>query len=123
MPDPMPLAGIWVAEFGHTILGPSCGMILADLGAEVIKVEPPEGDRTRRLKGFGTGYFGFFNRNKRSLALDLKSSAGKAAALRRADRELRPRHHGAARPRPWRGVGGQSEAHLLLAQGLPVRAL
>src|SRR5215472_18133287 len=82
MPDPMPLAGIWVAEFGHTILGPSCGMILADLGAEVIKVEPPEGDRTRRLKGFGTGYFGFFNRNKRSLALDLKSPTGKAAALR-----------------------------------------
>ena len=57
-------------------------MILADLGAEVIKVEPPEGDRTRRLKGFGTGYFGFFNRNKRSLMLDLKSDAGKAAALR-----------------------------------------
>ncbi len=80
--DSLPLAGIWVAEFGHTILGPSCGMILADLGAEVIKVEPPEGDRTRRLKGFGTGYFGFFNRNKRSLALDLKSPAGKAAALR-----------------------------------------
>jgi crotonobetainyl-CoA:carnitine CoA-transferase CaiB-like acyl-CoA transferase len=79
---PLPLAGVWVAEFGHTILGPSCGMILADLGAEVIKVEPPEGDRTRRLKGFGTGYFGFFNRNKRSLALDLKSAPGKAAALR-----------------------------------------
>jgi crotonobetainyl-CoA:carnitine CoA-transferase CaiB-like acyl-CoA transferase len=82
MSDSLPLAGIWVAEFGHTILGPSCGMILADLGAEVIKVEPPEGDRTRRLEGFGTGYFGFFNRNKRSLTLDLKSPAGKAAALR-----------------------------------------
>ena len=79
---PLPLAGIRVAEFGHTILGPSCGMILADLGADVIKVEPPEGDRTRRLKGFGTGYFGFFNRNKRSLTLDLKSPAGAEAARR-----------------------------------------
>ena len=84
--DPLPLAGIRVAEFGHTILGPSCGMILADLGADVIKVEPPEGDRTRRLKGFGTGYFGFFNRNKRSLALDLKSAAGREAALRLLER-------------------------------------
>lgn len=84
--DPLPLTGIRVAEFGHTILGPSCGMILADLGADVIKIEPPEGDRTRRLKGFGTGYFGFFNRNKRSLALDLKSTAGQAAALRLVQR-------------------------------------
>ena len=55
-----PLAGIRVVELTHTILGPSCGMILADLGAEVIKVEPVDGDRTRRLKGFGEGFFGYF---------------------------------------------------------------
>src|SRR3546814_11324715 len=58
-------------------MGPSCGMILADLGAEVIKIEPaPKGDPTRYLKGFGLGYFGYFNRNKRSLAVDLKTPEG-----------------------------------------------
>ncbi len=64
---PLPLDGIRVLEFGHTILGPCCGLVLADLGAEVIKIEPPEGERTRRLKGFGTGYFAYFNRNKKSV--------------------------------------------------------
>ncbi len=72
----LPLAGTRVLEFGHTILGPSCGMLLADLGAEVIKIEPPGGDPTRRLKGFGTGYFGYFNRNKKSVVLDYKSEQG-----------------------------------------------
>ena len=67
-------------EFGHTILGPCCGMMLADLGAEVIKIEPPEGERTRRLKGFGTGYFAFYNRNKKSVTLDYKTPEGLAAA-------------------------------------------
>ena len=71
--NPLPLAGIRVLEFGHTILGPCCGMVLADLGAEVIKIEPPGGERTRRLKGFGTGYFGYFNRNKKSVILDYKT--------------------------------------------------
>ena len=75
-----PLAGIRVLEFGHTILGPCCGMVLADLGAEVIKIEPPGGERTRRLKGFGTGYFGYFSRNKKSVVLDYKTEAGLAAA-------------------------------------------
>lgn len=76
-PASLPLAGIRVIDLGHTVMGPSCGMILADLGADVIKVEPsPGGDPTRRLKGFGTGYFGYFNRNKRSIAIDLKSAAG-----------------------------------------------
>ncbi|HXJ00148.1 MAG TPA: CoA transferase [Micropepsaceae bacterium] len=77
---PLPLAGLRVLEFGHTILGPCCGMVLADFGAEVIKIEPPGGERTRRLKGFGTGYFAFFNRNKKSVTLDYKSADGLATA-------------------------------------------
>lgn len=77
------LEGIVVLDFGHTVMGPSAAMILADLGAEVIKVEPaPNGDPTRDLKGFGTGYFGYFNRNKRSVMLDLKRPDGLAAAER-----------------------------------------
>jgi crotonobetainyl-CoA:carnitine CoA-transferase CaiB-like acyl-CoA transferase len=80
VPKPLPLAGIRVLEFGHTILGPCCGMVLADLGAEVIKIEPPGGERTRRLKGFGTGYFAYYNRNKKSVILDYKSAEGVAAA-------------------------------------------
>jgi crotonobetainyl-CoA:carnitine CoA-transferase CaiB-like acyl-CoA transferase len=72
-----PLSGVRVVELTHTILGPSCGMILADLGAEVIKVEPVDGDRTRKLKGFGGGFFGYFNRNKKSLALDQDSAQGR----------------------------------------------
>jgi crotonobetainyl-CoA:carnitine CoA-transferase CaiB-like acyl-CoA transferase len=77
---PLPLAGIRALEFGHTILGPCCGMVLADFGAEVIKIEPPGGERTRRLKGFGAGYFAFFNRNKKSVILDYKTPEGLATA-------------------------------------------
>lgn len=77
-----PLKGIRVVELTHTILGPSCGMILADLGAEVIKVEPVDGDRTRRLRGFGAGFFGYFNRNKKSLALDVDVPEGRAALVK-----------------------------------------
>jgi crotonobetainyl-CoA:carnitine CoA-transferase CaiB-like acyl-CoA transferase len=80
VPKPLPLAGIRVLEFGHTILGPCCGMVLADLGADVIKIEPPGGERTRRLKGFGTGYFAYYNRNKKSVILDYKSAEGAAVA-------------------------------------------
>lgn len=76
--NPLPLAGLRVLDFGHTVMGPSCGVVLADLGAEVIRIEPPEGDRTRRLGGFGTGFFATYNRNKTSLALDLKDPRGKA---------------------------------------------
>ena len=76
----LPLDGIRALEFGHTILGPCCGMILADLGAEVIKIEPPDGERTRRLRGFGTGYFAFYNRNKKSVTLDYKTVQGLDAA-------------------------------------------
>lgn len=76
--DALPLAGLRVLDFGHTVMGPSCGVVLADLGAEVIRIEPPEGDRTRRLGGFGIGFFPTYNRNKTSLALDLKDPRGKA---------------------------------------------
>jgi crotonobetainyl-CoA:carnitine CoA-transferase CaiB-like acyl-CoA transferase len=77
-----PLKGIRVVELTHTILGPSCGMILADLGAEVIKVEPVDGDRTRKLRGFGAGFFGYFNRNKKSLALDADAPQGREALVK-----------------------------------------
>lgn len=75
-PDALPLAGVRVLEFTHMVMGPTCGMVLADLGAEVIKVEPIEGDRTRHLLGAGAGFFPMFNRNKKSIALDLRKPAG-----------------------------------------------
>jgi crotonobetainyl-CoA:carnitine CoA-transferase CaiB-like acyl-CoA transferase len=78
--DELPLAGIKVIEFTHMVMGPSVGVILADLGADVIKVEPAGGDQTRKLLGSGAGYFPMFNRNKRSICLDLKSAPGLAAA-------------------------------------------
>jgi crotonobetainyl-CoA:carnitine CoA-transferase CaiB-like acyl-CoA transferase len=81
----LPLAGLKVVEFTHMVMGPSMGLILADLGAEVLKVEPLEGDNTRRLTGSGAGYFPMYNRNKASLALDVKSPMGLDAALRLLD--------------------------------------
>jgi crotonobetainyl-CoA:carnitine CoA-transferase CaiB-like acyl-CoA transferase len=78
----LPYSGLRVVEFTHMVMGPTCGMILADLGAEVIKVEPLEGDSTRRLLGSGAGFFGTFNRNKRSLALDLTHPQGQEIAQR-----------------------------------------
>ena len=85
LPDadaPQPLAGLRVVEFTHMVMGPTCGMVLADLGAEVVKVEPIEGDRTRRLLGAGAGFFPMFNRNKKSIAIDLHKPAGAALARR-----------------------------------------
>ena len=77
------LKGIRVVEFVHMVMGPTAGLVLADLGADVIKVEPaPDGDNTRRLGGSGSGFFAMMNRNKRSIAVDLKSAAGKALVLR-----------------------------------------
>ena len=73
-----PLQGIRVVEMTHMVMGPAIGVILADLGADVIKVEPPKGDNTRRLLGSGAGYFPMYNRNKRSLAVDTTVPAGKA---------------------------------------------
>jgi len=74
----LPLSGIKVVEFTHMVMGPTVGVILADLGAEVTKIEPLAGDNTRRLKGSGAGYFAMYNRNKRSLCVDLKSEEGAA---------------------------------------------
>ncbi len=83
-PAKLPLAGIRVIELSHVVMGSTCGLVLADMGAEVIKVEKaPDGDDTRRYGGFGVGLFHFFNRNKKSLAVDLKAEAGKDI-LRRA---------------------------------------
>jgi crotonobetainyl-CoA:carnitine CoA-transferase CaiB-like acyl-CoA transferase len=79
---PLPLQGIRVVEFTHMVMGPTCGMVLADLGAEVIKVEPLAGDSTRKLLGSGAGFYPLFNRNKKSLALDLQSVKGREVALR-----------------------------------------
>ena len=101
----LPLEDIVVLEFSHTVMGPSCGVVLADLGADVIRVEPaPDGDRTRRLHGFATGFFAYFNRNKRCICVDLKSPDG-----------LRPRHDGTARARLGAGARDQSTAGLLRA--------
>jgi len=78
-----PLAGLRVLEFSHTVMGPTAGLLLADLGADVIKIEPtPAGDHTRGLSGFAAGFFAALNRNKRSLALDLKSDEGQAVLRR-----------------------------------------
>ncbi len=86
MPDSnKPLAGLKVVEFTHMVMGPAAGLILADLGADVTKVEPISGDKTRRLKGSGAGYFAMYNRNKRSLCVDLKSEAGAEIAHRLVD--------------------------------------
>ncbi|MEY5028634.1 MAG: hypothetical protein RLZ63_949 [Pseudomonadota bacterium] len=81
----LPYAGIRVVEFTHMVMGPTCGLVLADLGAEVIKVEPPGGDNTRRLLGSGAGFYPLFNRNKKSLVLDLQTPEGREAVLRLID--------------------------------------
>jgi crotonobetainyl-CoA:carnitine CoA-transferase CaiB-like acyl-CoA transferase len=78
----LPLEGIRVVEFAHMVMGPSCGLVLADLGAEVIKVEPLAGDNTRRLEAAGAGFFPVFNRNKKSLAVDLQKDEGKQIVKR-----------------------------------------
>ncbi len=82
LPRPLPLQGIRVVEFVHVVMGPTCGLVLADLGAEVIKVEPLDGDHTRKLTASGAGFFPTFNRNKKSIAVDLKSKAGRDVVLK-----------------------------------------
>lgn len=74
--SPKPLDGLKVVEFTHMVMGPAAGLMFADLGAEVLKIEPVDGDKTRRLRGSGAGYFSMYNRNKKSLAIDLKSEEG-----------------------------------------------
>ena len=81
---PQPLNGLRVVEFTHMVMGPTCGMVLADMGAEVIKIEPIDGDRTRRLLGAGAGFFPMFNRNKKSIAIDLHHPDGAEVARRLA---------------------------------------
>ena len=78
------LRGLRVVEFSHMVMGPTCGMVLADMGAEVIKVEPIDGDRTRHLLGAGAGFFPMFNRNKKSIAIDLHHPEGAAVARKLA---------------------------------------
>lgn len=83
---PRPLTGLRVVEFSHMVMGPTAGLVLGDLGADVIKVEPlPDGDNTRRLTGSGAGFFPMYNRNKRSVGIDIKSKAGYAVARRLID--------------------------------------
>ena len=82
IPKPLPLHGVRVVEFTHMVMGPTCGMALGDLGAEVIKVEPLTGDSTRRLLGSGAGFYPLFNRNKKSIALDLQSPQGREVVMR-----------------------------------------
>jgi crotonobetainyl-CoA:carnitine CoA-transferase CaiB-like acyl-CoA transferase len=72
----LPYAKLRVVEFTHMVMGPACGMLLADLGAEVVKVEPIKGDGTRGLVGAGAGFFSMFNRNKKSLAVDARDARG-----------------------------------------------
>ena len=79
---PLPLAGTRVVEFTHMVMGPACGLVLGDLGAEVIKVEPLQGDNTRRLGGAGAGFFPMGNRNKKSLAIDVKNPRGREIVLK-----------------------------------------
>ena len=76
------LDGLRVVEFTHMIMGPTCGMVLADMGADVVKVEPIEGDRTRHLLGAGAGFFPLFNRNKKSIRINLQNAAGVKVARR-----------------------------------------
>jgi crotonobetainyl-CoA:carnitine CoA-transferase CaiB-like acyl-CoA transferase len=78
----LPLEGLRVVEFTHMVMGPTCGMVLADMGAEVIKVEPLEGDRTRHLLGAGAGFFPMFNRNKQSIKINLQNPEGAEMARR-----------------------------------------
>jgi crotonobetainyl-CoA:carnitine CoA-transferase CaiB-like acyl-CoA transferase len=78
----LPLEGVRVIEFAHMVMGPSCGLVLADLGAEVIKIEPLKGDNTRRLEHAGSGFFPVFNRNKKSLAVDLQQPEGNELVLK-----------------------------------------
>ena len=89
VPTRLPLSGIRVADFSRVLAGPLATMLLADLGADVIKIERPEtGDDTRGwgppFVGGDAAYFLSLNRNKRSVTLDLSSDEGRSAARRLA---------------------------------------
>ena len=110
------------------VMGPTCGMILADLGAEVIKIEPPGGDKTRKLPGLGIGFFRTFNRNKKSVVLDINTPEGQASALELIGQSdvmlenFRPGLMTKLGPRLRIAVEAIPAADLRLAQGLPARA-
>ena len=126
-----PLRGITVLDLTSVVSGPLCTQTLGDLGAEVIKVETPQGDTSRRLglpgKAGFAAYFAQFNRNKRSLVLDLKNPAAvevvlpAGAARRCAARELAAGCRRAARPRLGEALGRESEADLRGDQRLRAR--
>jgi crotonobetainyl-CoA:carnitine CoA-transferase CaiB-like acyl-CoA transferase len=78
----LPLHGIKIVEFTHMVMGPAVGAVLVELGAEVVRIEPIGGDSTRSLLGSGAGYFPMYNRNKRSICLDLKAADGLDLARR-----------------------------------------
>jgi crotonobetainyl-CoA:carnitine CoA-transferase CaiB-like acyl-CoA transferase len=125
----MPLAGLRVVEFTHMVMGPTCGMVLADMGAEVIKVEPIEGDRTRHLLGAGAGFFPMFNRNKKSIAIDLHQPEGAAVARKLAAsadvvaENFKPGTMGKYGLDYAALSAGQSAPHLCQPQGLSARPL
>jgi hypothetical protein len=125
-PRPLPLAGLRVVEFTHMVMGPTCGMVLADMGAEVIKVEPIDGDRTRHLLGAGAGFFPMFNRNKKSIAIDLQQPEGAEVARRlAASADVVAENF---KPGTWASTGWttpawrrSTAAHLRQPQGLSAR--
>ena len=128
--QPGPLAGVRVIEFSHMVMGPSAGMVLADLGADVIKIEPaPAGDNTRRLTGLAIGFFPAFNRNKRSVCVNMKRPEGMALVRKlAADSDVlienfRPGAMEKLGLGPDRLGGAQPAPRLLLLQGFPARPL
>src|SRR5262249_28929495 len=125
----LPLSGLHVLEFTQNIMGPSAGLVLADLGADVVKAEPaPGGDPTRRLSGFAAGFFGYFNRNKAQPRRRPQAAGGAGAGAaaggrgRCGDRELCARHHGPAGLRLRGTECRQSAPRLLRTQRLSLRA-
>src|SRR3546814_5192301 len=85
----LPLPGLRFVEFTHMVMGPTCGLVLADLGAEVIKIEPVEGDRTSHLSGAGAGFFPLFDRNKKSIGMNLHTPEGVEIARKQLGRASR----------------------------------
>jgi hypothetical protein len=124
---PLPLAGLRVVEFTHMVMGPTCGMVLADMGAEVIKVEPIEGDRTRHLLGRGRRLLPDVqpqqeeHRDRPAQARRGRGSPQAGGQCRRGGRELQARHHGQVRAGLRIALPGQSAPHLRQPQGLPAR--
>jgi hypothetical protein len=123
---PLPLAGLRVVEFTHMVMGPTCGMMLADMGAEAIKVEPVDGDPTRRLLGAGAASSDVQPQEEhpdRPAFACRRRGAQSRQERRRRDRELQAGDDGQARA-GLRGTGERAESarHLCQSQGLPCRA-